>query len=94
MGMASDDLEAGGTHPAQQKPPERGRCPLCGRRLLGRPSRRDPSYQDWEIRDLEQLVESMDVGEVAGLLGITRWELEKRCQSLGIHIRGSKEVDE
>ena len=51
-------------------------------------------YQDWEVRDLEQLVESMDIGEVASLLGISRWELEKRCQSLGIHIRGSKEVEE
>ena len=92
--MASDDLEAGGTHPVKQKPPERGRCPLCGRRLLGRPPRRDPSYQDWEVRDLEQLVESMDIGEVASLLGIPRWELEKRCLSLGIDIRGSKEVEE
>jgi hypothetical protein len=36
----------------------------------------------------------MDIGEVASLLGIPRWELEKRYQSLGIHIRGSKEVEE
>lgn len=90
MAMASDDLD----HVMTQKPPQQGRCPLCGRRLLGRPSRRDPSFNNWEVRDLEQLVESMDIGEVAGLLGISRWELEKRCQSLGIHIRGSNEVEE
>ena len=94
MAMTSDVIDPDKTHPAQQKLSERGRCPLCGRRSLGRPSRHDPYYQDWDIRDLEQLVESMDIGEVAGLLGITRWELEKRCQSLGIHFRGSKEVDE
>jgi hypothetical protein len=88
--MASDDLD----HTMTQKPPQQGRCPLCGRRSLGRPSRRDPSFNNWEVRDLEQLVESMDIGEVAGLLGISRWELEKRCQSLGIHIRGSNEVEE
>ena len=92
--MAINDLETGNTHPEKQMLPEKGRCPLCGRRLLGRPSRRDLSYQDWEVRDLEQLVESMTIGEVASLLGISRWELEKRCQSLGIHIRGSKEVEE
>ena len=72
--MASDDLD----HPKTQKPPQQGHCPLCGRRLLVRPSRRDPSFNNWEVRDLEQLVETMDIGEVAGLLGISRWELEKR----------------
>ena len=88
--MASDDLD----HPMTQKPPQQGRCPLCGRRLLDRPSRRDLYFNNWEVRDLEQLVETMDIGEVAGLLGISRWELEKRCQSLGIHIRGANEVEE
>ncbi len=88
--MASDDLD----HPMTQTPRQQDRCPLCGRRLLGRPSRRDPSSNNWEVRDLEQLVESMDIGEVAGLLGISRWELEKRCQSLGIYIGGSNEVEE
>jgi hypothetical protein len=71
MAMASEDLETGKTHPMTQKPPQPGRCPLCGRRSLGWTFRRDPSF-NWEVRDLEQLVESMDIGEVAGLLGISR----------------------
>lgn len=92
--MGSSELETDKALSVKQKPPERGRCPLCGRRVLSRSSRRESSFHEWEARDLEQLVESMDIREVASLLGISRWELEKRCQSLGIHIRGSNEVEE
>jgi len=92
--MASGELETDKVLPVKQKPPRRGRCPLCGRRVINRSSRRKSFFPEWEARDLEQLVDSMDLREIASLLGISRWELEKRCQSLGIHIRGSNEVEE
>lgn len=77
-----------------RKLPERGRCPVCGRRQINRLSRHHQPSNDWEVQNLEQLVETMEAGEVAGLLGISRWELEKRCQSLGIHWRGSEREEE
>jgi hypothetical protein len=67
---------------------------VCGRRQINRLSRHHRPSGDWEAEELEQLIETMLPGEVAGLLGISRWELEKRCQSLGIHWRGSEEEEE
>ncbi len=67
---------------------------MCGRRQINRLSRHHRLSNDWEAEGLEQLIETMELSEVAGLLGISRWELEKRCQSLGIHRRGSEEEEE
>jgi hypothetical protein len=43
---------------------------------------------------MEQLVETMDLNEIAALLGISRSELVKRCRSLGIPVDGTGEDDE
>jgi hypothetical protein len=87
--MASKNHGTNQSRAGEQKPLERGRCPVCGRRRINRPTLRIES--SWEAGDLEQMVETMEIGEIASLLGISRWELEKRCQSLGIHIRGLDE---
>ena len=91
--MASEDLETNSSRSRKQKPFERGRCPVCGRRRINRPTLQDRSSIALEVGDLEQMVETMEIGEIANLLGISRWELEKRCQSLGIHMRGLEEEE-
>jgi hypothetical protein len=85
--MASEDY--GNNRARSQKPFERGRCPVCGRRKINRPTLQPRA--SWELGDLELLAGTMEIGEIANLLGISRWELEKRCQSLGIHLRGLDE---
>jgi hypothetical protein len=92
--MDSDNPEIRNIRPRKQKPSERGHCPVCGKQRLSRPaSRQNRSPQDWDAGELEQLVEEMKLSDVARLLGISRWELEKRCQSLGIDIRGLEEEE-
>ena len=73
----------------------RKRCPVCGRRLLKhRSSRRVSPFNDWEAENLEQLLVEMGPANVASLIGISRWELERRCLSLGVRLDGSLEEDE
>ena len=73
----------------------RGRCPVCGRRLLKhRSSRRMSLFNDWEAENLEQLLVEMGSANVASLIGISRWELERRCRSLGVRLDGTLEEDE
>lgn len=81
-------------HAKKGKSQERSRCQVCGRRRINHLSHHHRPSADWEAEELEQLVETMQPGEVANLLGISRWELEKRCQSLSIHWRGSEEEEE
>ncbi len=71
-----------------------GRCPVCGRRQITRPSRHHSFSDDGMADDLEQLVETMNLGEIAALLGITRYELVKRYRSIGIPVDGIGEEDE
>lgn len=78
----------------KRKSQEPQRCPACGRRQVNRTPRYRPGSEDWEAGDLEQLVESMDLGEIAALLGLPRYELVKRCRSLGIPVDGSGEENE
>ena len=66
---------------------------MCGRRRINRPTLQSRSSNILEVGDLEQMVETMEIGEIANLLGISRWELEKRCQSLGIYMRGLEEEE-
>lgn len=70
------------------------RCPTCGRRQINRPPRNSPIADNGEVGELEQLVETMDLNEIAALLGISRSELVKRCRSLGISVDGTGEDDE
>lgn len=72
----------------KRKSHEPQRCPTCGRRQVNRTPRYHSGSDGWEAGYLEQLVEAMDLGEIAALLGMPRYELVKRCRSLGIPVDG------
>jgi len=78
----------------KRKAPGQHICPTCGRRLPSHPSSRlGRDSWGWDPAELAQLVGEMEISEISSLLGISRWELEKRCQSLGIDLRGSEKEE-
>ncbi len=69
-------------------------CPCCGRRLSGRSRRQQTTHlAGWKLDALEQLVADIDITEVSMLLGISRHEVKKLCQSLGVHAKGSEKEE-